>query len=173
MPPTRRLLIVLTCLLGTISCDHATKQLANEHLRDGPVLSYLGGLVRLVHTENPGAFLSLGAAMDAGWRFAIFTVAVGVLLAALLAYALVSRRLRGLEVAAFAVLAAGGLSNWIDRVANEGRVVDFLILGAGSLRTGVFNVADVAIVAAIPLLFLAGRQRARAEPSSPTGTQAP
>ena len=40
---------------------------------------------------------------------------------------------------------SGGASNWIDRVL-RGSVVDFLNMGIGPLRTGVFNMADVAIM---------------------------
>ena len=40
---------------------------------------------------------------------------------------------------------AGGASNWIDRVL-RGSVVDFLNVGIGPLRTGVFNMSDVAIM---------------------------
>ncbi|RPI54782.1 MAG: hypothetical protein EHM55_09825 [Acidobacteria bacterium] len=36
-------------------------------------------------------------------------------------------------------------SNWFDRVVRGG-VFDFINVGIGSVRTGVFNVADVAIM---------------------------
>jgi signal peptidase II len=35
----------------------------------------------------------------------------------------------------------------IDRIRFDGRVFDFLNVGIGGLRTGIFNVADVAIMA--------------------------
>jgi signal peptidase II len=44
---------------------------------------------------------------------------------------------------------------------NEGRVVDFLNLGIGSLRTGIFNVADVAIMIGAGLLILASIRKPR------------
>ena len=37
---------------------------------------------------------------------------------------------------------AGALSNLIDRIA-VGSVIDFLNVGIGPLRTGIFNLADV------------------------------
>jgi signal peptidase II len=49
---------------------------------------------------------------------------------------------------------AGGMSNWIDRVA-RGSVVDFRNVGVGSLRTGIFNVADMAIMIGIAILAVA------------------
>jgi signal peptidase II len=54
---------------------------------------------------------------------------------------------------------AGGLSNLIDRVA-MGTVIDFLNVGIGSFRTGIFNVADVAIMVGAAML-IADRYRAR------------
>jgi signal peptidase II len=160
MHSTRRLLLVLAFTLGSIGCDQATKRLAEQHLRDTPGLSYLGGMVQLRHAENPGAFLSLGASMGHGLRFAFFTVVVGAVLLVLLGMALFSRKIQGLEIAALSAIAAGGISNWIDRVANDGRVIDFMYLQAGPLHTGVFNIADVLIMAGIPLVLLAGRRRA-------------
>ena len=48
---------------------------------------------------------------------------------------------------------AGGLSNLVDRIA-MGSVIDFLNIGIGPIRTGIFNVADVAIMAGIALLLV-------------------
>jgi signal peptidase II len=52
-----------------------------------------------------------------------------------------------------AIFVAGGASNWVDRLP-DGRVVDFLNVGVGPIRTGVFNVADMAIMAAAAILML-------------------
>ena len=55
---------------------------------------------------------------------------------------------------AFAFICAGGLSNLIDRVAYDGRVVDFLNVGIGALRTGIFNIADMGITFGALLMLL-------------------
>ncbi|MBJ6726187.1 signal peptidase II [Geomesophilobacter sediminis] len=133
--------VTLICCVG---CDQVTKSIARKSLGSEP-LSYLGNLFRLQYVENPGAFLSLGAGAQEQTRFLVFTVFTGVFLAALVGYVLVSRRATRAEVIAVSLLAGGGVGNLIDRVMNHGRVVDFLNLGIGPVRTGVFNVADVAI----------------------------
>jgi signal peptidase II len=56
---------------------------------------------------------------------------------------------------------AGGISNLVDRIA-LGRVIDFLNVGIGPFRTGIFNVADVAIMAGIAVLLVEHWRRARA-----------
>ena len=57
-------------------------------------------------------------------------------------------------VIALSLILAGGGSNLFDRLSNDGRVVDFVILGAAGLRTGIFNLADVAIMLGASLFLL-------------------
>jgi signal peptidase II len=103
---------------------------------------------------NPGAFLSLGGDLSPGFKKLIFIgfVAVAVLLAA--GWSLV-RWARSLGTAAAVYLIAlGGASNLIDRIYRDGHVVDYLTLNLGPLHTGVFNVADIAIMVGAGLLVL-------------------
>jgi signal peptidase II len=48
---------------------------------------------------------------------------------------------------------AGGSSNLLDRLT-RGSVIDFMNVGFGPLRTGVFNVADMAIMLGAGLVIL-------------------
>jgi signal peptidase II len=61
-----------------------------------------------------------------------------------------------LHVVALGLVAGGGLANWLDRVVDDGAVTDFVSLGIGTLRTGIFNLADVAIVLGVLLLLRNG-----------------
>jgi signal peptidase II len=51
------------------------------------------------------------------------------------------------------LLIAGGASNWIDR-AMRGSVVDFMNVGVGPVRTGIFNAADLAILCGAALFIV-------------------
>ena len=146
-------LVVVLLVVATVGCDRVTKHLAGENLAGGPTHSFLGDLIRLTYAENTGGFLSVGAGMPPALRTAIFTIATGAILVLMAALAW---RHRGSlwHAAAFALFIAGGASNWFDRV-NDGSVVDFLNVGIGWLRTGVFNVADVAIMLGVALFFFA------------------
>lgn len=53
------------------------------------------------------------------------------------------------------MIAGGGLENWLDRVLHQGAVTDFVSVGVGPLCTGIFNLADVCILAGVVLLLLA------------------
>jgi signal peptidase II len=56
--------------------------------------------------------------------------------------------------AALSLILCGGIGNLIDRIVRDGRVVDFMNMGIGTLRTGVFNVADLGIVGGLLLLVV-------------------
>jgi signal peptidase II len=152
-----RLILVATLLLGCAGCDQITKGYARSHLSPGVTSSYLNDTVRIIYGENVGAFLSAGESLSKPVRTAIFQGGVGLIVLGLIAAALLWRGLGKLQVAALALMAASGLGNLIDRVLYDGHVTDFLNVGVGPLRTGIFNVADICGVVAVIMLLLQGR----------------
>jgi len=147
---------LIVAVVGTIGCDRVTKHLATSALAGVPSRSYLGDTIWLGYAENRGGFLSIGADLPPGVRTLIFTGGTGLLLVALGVLA-VRHRWRGWPAIGVALFVAGGLSNWIDRVV-RGSVVDFLNVGIGPIRTGVFNVADVAIMLGAVIVFIGSRR---------------
>jgi signal peptidase II len=135
-----------------IGCDQVTKHAATTVLAGGPERSYLSDTVRLDYAENAGGFLSVGAELPPRVRQVIFTFGTGLVLL-VLAIATASDRSAGPFRVGVVLFVAGGASNWIDRVL-RGTVVDFLNVGVGPLRTGVFNVADVAIMVGAGLVVI-------------------
>lgn len=154
-PAKAAVLLLLVTL--TIGCDRLTKHMAAENLAGAPTQSFLADTVRLTYAENTGGFLSLGAELPPAVRTAVFSFATGAILLAVGFWAWRHRE-RTLHAAALSLFLAGGASNWLDRV-RHGHVVDFMNVGIGWLRTGVFNVADVAIMAGAALLVIAARQQ--------------
>jgi signal peptidase II len=160
----RRLLLV-AALVATIGCDHVTKHVASVTLQGTPGRSFLSGTVRLVYAENEGGFLSLGADWSPGLRRLVFTTATGILLSWLILAAGRHGQSTAMTIG-LALFGAGGASNWIDRLVH-GRVVDFMNVGIGQVRTGVFNVADVAIMMGAAVVLVASmRGASRAARSS-------
>jgi signal peptidase II len=150
---------------ATIGCDRVTKHLAVTTLAGGGDQSMLADTVRLTYAENTGAFLGLGASWPPVVRRTLLTFGNTVLLLGLVAAAM-RHRLAGLSAAGLALFVAGGASNLADRIV-DGRVVDFLNVGIGPVRTGIFNVADVAIMAGALLVVLAYGRRDGAPPAPP------
>jgi signal peptidase II len=147
----RRWAIAALLLLMTVACDQATKHVAASSFIDEIPYTLVGGFVELLYSENPGAFLGLGSDFHHSTRFWLFTVGVGGLL--LVFSARLFRATKPVELAGWSLVIGGGASNLIDRLVRDGRVVDFLRIGIGELRTGIFNVADAAIVLGLVCLF--------------------
>src|SRR5262249_5402243 len=126
------------------------KHIAATALSGADGRSYLRGIFRLEYVENPGAFLSLGSELPDWARTGVLTIgaAIGVLIVALAAYKL---RWRGIPLIGAMLLIAGGASDLVDRIV-RGRVVDFMSVGIGPLRTGIFNVADIALITGVLLI---------------------
>ncbi|MCF6441608.1 signal peptidase II [Pseudoalteromonas luteoviolacea] len=137
--------ILLVCIICLI-LDQGTKWWVSDSLVAWQMTSYLGDVVRIGYTENLGVFLSLGAELSPVQRMVLFVGVIGLFLLALLGYMIKSHDLSKRQLTSLALIFAGGLGNLLDRIFNQGAVIDFINLGIGTVRTGVFNVADIVIL---------------------------
>jgi signal peptidase II len=151
MKTPARILLLFALVVATVGCDHITKRMAMTSLPGASDRSFLGDTVRLQYAENTGGFLSIGSDLAPSVRTAIFVIATGFILFALPIIAM-KHPGSNWHIVAISLAISGGVSNLIDRVT-RGAVVDFVTIGVGPLRTGVFNVADVAIFAGIAMLL--------------------
>lgn len=156
----KKAIVTIIIILACIGCDRVTKIVAKKYLSPYQTVSFLHDTVRLQYAENTGAFLSFGANIPGKARFFVFTILVGLFLFGLLFFQLFSSQFTRLQVVAMSLILGGGFGNMIDRVAHEGRVFDFMNVGLGRLRTGVFNLADMCITFGVLwFLYLAFRDR--------------
>jgi len=150
-------------VLVSVGCDQATKQLARTGLMGGGTRSIIDGILVLRYVENEGAFLSLGARLPRPVRIVAF-IAFPLLILGWIILSLARDKATGWRVIlGFSCIAGGGFGNLIDRLLRGGRVSDFIILGIGSVRTGVFNLADLSVLIGCALLLaspLTSRQKA-------------
>ncbi len=151
----RKILLILVIVCACVGCDQATKTIAKQYLAATPPIYALGGTVVLHYTENQGSFLGLGARLPETVRFWVFVVFAGLMVAVMLAFVLTTRELNTAGITGAALVIGGGAGNLLDRIYHNGAVVDFLNIGIGNIRTGIFNLADVAIMVGIGLLILA------------------
>jgi signal peptidase II len=158
----RAALLLLFLGLATVGCDQATKQVATR-LEGEPGHEYLGGVVELRYAENPGAFLGLGNQLPDSARLPLLVFLNLGLLVGLGWWAYARPHGHMVRTAATLII-AGGVGNLLDRVLRDGgRVIDFLIVSAGPLRTGVFNVADMAVMLGVGVLFWTSFRRPATE----------
>lgn len=165
----RKFVLSLLLLVTSIGCDQVSKRLAKAQLYGEPTRRYLGDTFRLSYIENRGAFLGLGADWPDGVRFVVFTLLSSVVVFVALGW-LVSRltkeheRLPWLPLMGGTLMLAGGVGNVWDRATRDGAVIDFMNLGVGTLRTGIFNLADVHIVLGGVCMLWWERTHARTTP---------
>ena len=168
-----RYLTVLSIVFFSVALDWITKRWAEANLQGLPREPYLWDMVRIQYAENPGAFLGMGDEWSDLTRFLVFTAATSLFLIFVAWTTLRHTDIHRIELIAVSLIIGGGIGNLIDRIMREGgRVVDFMNLGIGSLRTGIFNVADVALTLGV-VLWIWPRKEKQSEkeegqPSSPS-----
>ncbi|MCF2947914.1 signal peptidase II [Paraglaciecola aquimarina] len=153
MTMIKRVLMVSLITLLSVALDQGTKWYAATNLPKFKMDSYWWDTLRIGYAENTGAFLGLGSGMSDEAKFWIFVCAVGAILFALLVYIFRTKTQPPLGLIALSLIFSGGISNFYDRATNNGAVIDFLNMGIGSLRTGIFNVADMAIMLGVFILL--------------------
>jgi signal peptidase II len=127
-----------------VGIDQVTKQVALDHLRDGPV-DLIDGVLSLNLHYNPGGAFGFLQGLPGFFLVATLAVAGGILIWA--------RKIESTaHVVPLGLILGGGLGNVFDRVFRDtgGKVVDFIDLHVWP----VFNGADSAIVIGVLLMLL-------------------
>lgn len=139
-----RLALLLITVALCLGADLSTKILAYTHLRAHASISFMDGPLYFAYAENPGTMLGIGSSLSERIRFLLFEVLFGVLLFAASLF-VVLKPLRTAIVLGISLVVGGGVSNLVDRILHDGSVIDFILIKSGSLESGIFNVADIAI----------------------------
>ena len=154
MRPFTRITLIVLLVASFAGCDQATKSLAKRELQFSASSNILWGVVRLQYAENEGGFLSIGSELSPDVR-RLFTFVLSVVVFGGFIVLLSSADKVNLpKLLLYSMLLAGSVGNLMDRLLNQGRVVDFLILGTRTLHTGILNVADLLITTSIVILFI-------------------
>jgi signal peptidase II len=149
--------LFLLCLTSVIfiGCDHATKELAKQHLKDEAPRSYYHDTFRLEYVENTGAFLNFGANWPAAVSFWAMSILPLVFLTGLFVYAIRKTATASLlTLLPFILIFSGGIGNIADRIIYNRHVTDFMNLGIKDFRTGIFNFADLYVTAGVIMLLV-------------------
>jgi signal peptidase II len=164
-----------------VALDQWTKALAAALLAGKGAVSLLGGFVVLVYTRNQGAFLSLGSGLPPLLRTIILIILpIGALV--FFGFAFLRRdaataaegsRSRAMEAAIAVLVFSGGVGNLVDRILYV-RVRDFVYFMFWKIPTGIMNLADLYILAALIVALVAfarsaARTRRRTGPEDSVG----
>jgi signal peptidase II len=153
-----RVKILLFCMLSIlfIGCDQVTKNVVKHNLIEGISTSYLHDTVRLIYVQNTGAMLNLGDSLPPRLSFWLLSIFPLLLLIALFIYSVRNaNKMKPFQLLCFCLIFAGGIGNIIDRILFDRHVTDFLNIGLGNWRTGIFNIADLCVTTGvIGILFM-------------------
>lgn len=161
--------IFLFCLssFSFIGCDRITKDLAREHLMNKEAISFFHDTFRLEYVENTGAFLGLGDSLPETVSFWLLSMLPLAFLLGLFIYTIKnSRQFSFTRMLFLSLIFAGGIGNIIDRILFQRHVTDFMNLGIQNLRTGIFNVADMCVMAGVIGFILFYRNKSSRTTSS-------
>jgi signal peptidase II len=148
-----RTLLVLFILALNIGCDQVSKIIVRHKMEVYDEYTYLHRHIIIRRVENTGAFLSLGDSLSGPVKTILLTILP--LLAVLfgLYYILAKPNLNRVTLFALILIIGGGIGNLYDRMIH-GSVTDFMHIDFVLFQTGVFNVADMSIMAGTFIILI-------------------
>ena len=149
---TRSIIILLLVILN-ISCDQVSKAYVRSNFEYNEQLHVIENHVILTKVENRGAFLSLGSDFPPILKNIMFLIMPCVLMIYLLVIVFIKANLEKMVLIGYCFIIGGGIGNIYDRLL-YGSVTDFMHIGFGALRTGIFNMADVSVMVGVGILVL-------------------
>ncbi len=147
-----KIALILFIIIGNIGCDQVTKEFAKNNLKNEDEISYCDRAFVLTYAENPGAFMGNGADWQEPFKSLVLVILPVLALSFLFIYTIFSKVMSLGQAIGFSFILGGGISNIYDRIV-FGKVVDFLNMGFYDIRTGIFNIADVAIMTGLCILI--------------------
>lgn len=145
--------IIILILAFNIGCDQVTKSIARKDLPDYKVIGFLSNHLTLEKTENTGAFLSMGDNLNGPVKYVLLMGLPLLALLAALVYIIIKTDIKRYTLLGIIMVVGGGIGNLYDRVIH-GSVTDFMHIDFVIFQTGVFNVADMSIMAGMGFILV-------------------
>jgi signal peptidase II len=115
---------------------------------------FLGGALQFIYAENIGGMLGMGSRMSSELRFILFRIFVSTLLIVMFFYLVLKQDLGKRHSLALVLILSGGIGNLLNRFADDGKVIDFIVLELFGMHTGIFNIADIYVTVGISYLII-------------------
>ena len=136
---------VILLIVFNIAIDQISKVVVRNTIDPTERIKVIGDFFQMMNVENTGAFLGMGSDMNPTLKLIFLLIIPVIVLGYLVYYILTNKELDKLSVIALSCIAGGGIANVFDRIA-FGSVTDFFYLYLNdTLRTGIFNVADMSV----------------------------
>jgi len=148
-----RTVVIFIILSSTIGCDQISKSIVRQKIGYGEQIGVIQNYLTLTKIENTGAMLSIGNALPQQIKLLLLTILPLIVLGSILGYLLTKSNLSKLVTLGTCFVVGGGIGNIYDRI-RYGSVTDFLHIDFVIFQTGIFNVADVAIMSGVFIILL-------------------
>jgi len=146
--------IVILLILGlNIGCDQVSKTVVRNKVSYFDHIGFLHDHLTISKVENTGAFLSLGDALSGPLRMILLNILPLIAVAFGLFYILVKPNINRVTLLGVILIIGGGFGNIYDRMV-RGSVTDFMHINFVIFQTGVFNVADMSIMAGMFIILI-------------------
>ena len=147
-----RIVLILLIITVNIGCDQFSKKIVKRSVLPYETIHVLNDYLTVTRVENSGAFLSAGDSMSKASK-QIFLTLIPVIAMVLGLVYLFLKPVSGNMLVGLCFVIGGGVGNLFDRIL-YGSVTDFLYLKFGIFQTGIFNIADVSIMAGMSVILL-------------------
>ncbi|WP_422105979.1 signal peptidase II [Winogradskyella sp.] len=153
-----RNLFITLLIAFNIAIDQISKVVVRHTMtkgRDGEI-DVIGKYFQLIWVENKGAFLGMGSDMNPTLRLIFLLILPTIVLLYVIYYIVKTKELDRLSLIAFCCIVGGGIANVFDRIV-FGEVTDFFFIEiTETIKTGIFNVADLSVTTGMIMLLFSG-----------------
>lgn len=160
MKHNKRSLLIAMTIIVTIALDQVSKVLVRQNIEPrtdnsyGERIQLIGEKFVMMNVENEGAFLGMGSELNETLRIILLLILPIIVLLFVLRYIIKDKSLDKWSLLAFSAIIGGGIANIVDRIF-RGSVTDFLFIDLGGIfKTGIFNVADMAVTGGMIILLV-------------------
>ena len=148
-----RTIIILLILALNIGCDQISKTIVRNKMQYYDQIVLLHKHIMIQRVQNSGAFLSLGDSLSGPLRLILLNIIPFIAVAYGLYFIFTKTNLNRTLLFGLILIIGGGTGNLYDRIVH-GSVTDFLYINFVLFHTGVFNVADMSIMAGMFIILI-------------------
>lgn len=148
-----RTIIILLILALNIGCDQVSKTIVRNKMQYYDQIVLLNKHIMIQRVQNSGAFLSLGDSLSGPLRVILLNIIPFFAVAFGLYFIFSKTNLNRIILFGLILIIGGGTGNLYDRIVH-GSVTDFMYINFVLFHTGVFNVADMSIMAGMFIILI-------------------
>ncbi|RCT56119.1 signal peptidase II [Winogradskyella sp. KYW1333] len=151
--------VFITLLIAfNIAIDQISKTIVRSNMIEGArgKIDIIKDYFQLIWVENKGAFLGMGSDMNPTLKLIFLLILPTVVLGYVIYYIVKTKDLDRTSLIAFCCIVGGGIANVFDRIV-YGQVTDFFFIKiTETIKTGIFNVADLSVTTGMIMLLFSG-----------------